>query len=209
METKDPQDIAMINNDNQMITILISILPEIVADIMLDKWETGTDTFDSMQGKLRDYLARREQKLAGQKKISQVTSSESKNEEENEEPAGEWTYRSDAEYGDYWICTAAKRQRTDDGPEENGNPSRQSDGKAQSGAKSKGKGKASAKGKGKGPKGGCHECQGDHFVRDCPVRAQRKGTGKGKGWDNVPPREWKNWNPGFMDRQWGAWRPNQ
>ena len=64
------------------------------------------------------------------------------------------------------------------------------------------------KGKGKGPVGGCHECQGDHYVRDCPVRAQRKGgKGKGKDWNNVAPRQWNTWNPGFINKQWSNWRP--
>ena len=45
-----------------------------------------------------------------------------------------------------------------------------------------GKGKAAqlnkGKGKGKGPKGGCHECGGDHYVRDCPLRAAQWNNGK-------------------------------
>lgn len=61
---------------------------------------------------------------------------------------------------------------------------------------------------GKGPKGGCHECGGDHFARDCAIRAQRKGgKGKGKDWSSVPAKPWANWNPGFMPTQWGKWRP--
>ena len=71
----------------------------------------------------------------------------------------------------------------------------------------KGKG---PKGKGKGPRGGCHECGGDHYVRDCLVRQERKG--KGKGWwtidsKNVQPRYWSSWNPGFIPKQWSSWRP--
>ena len=52
-------------------------------------------------------------------------------------------------------------------------------------------GTAKGKGKGKGPKGGCHECGGDHFVRDCQIRAAKKGEAakaKGKGWESVPTR---------------------
>ena len=39
----------MINNDNQMATILMSMLPDAAADALLAKYEIGTDTFDGMQ----------------------------------------------------------------------------------------------------------------------------------------------------------------
>ena len=76
-------------------------------------------------------------------------------------------------------------------------------------------GKASVKGKGPkgngtGLKGGCHECGGDHYVRDCRVTQERKGNGK--GWwtidsKNVQPRSWSSWNPGVIPTQWSCWRP--
>ena len=58
-------------------------------------------------------------------------------------------------------------------------------------------------------KGGCHECGGDQYVRDCPVRAS-KGKGKGKGKtsrDWVPQKHWTSYNPEFRKTQWNDWRP--
>ena len=84
------------------------------------------------------------------------------------------------------------------------------------------KGKAKSKGKGKGPPGGCHECGGDHYARECETRKIRinaeralqesKGKGKGKGgkagaYSSIPPRFWSGYNPGFMQGQWNQWRP--
>jgi len=34
-----------------------------------------------------------------------------------------------------------------------------------------------------------------------------KGKGKSKGKDNFAPRQWNNYNPGFMKTQWNQWRP--
>ena len=40
------------------------------------------------------------------------------------------------------------------------------------------------------------------------MRAQRNGgKGKGKDWNNVAPRQWNTWNPGFINKQWSNWRP--
>ena len=62
--------------------------------------------------------------------------------------------------------------------------------------------------KGKGPKGGCHECGGDHYAHDCKIRAERKGKGKGKNfYESIPTKYWNDYNPGFQKGQWNYWRP--
>ena len=45
VESEDEQDIAMVNNDNQMVTILMTMLPDAAAGALLAKYEIGTDTF--------------------------------------------------------------------------------------------------------------------------------------------------------------------
>ena len=79
-----------------------------------------------------------------------------------------------------YICTASpapKRQRTEE----------QSPEMVQGPEKGAGDFAAKGKGKGKGPKGGCHECGGDHYVKDCPVRKAKGGKSKGKGSSNKVP----------------------
>ena len=152
------------------------------------------------------------------KGIKQVTSSinERKEEEENEE----WTECWDASGTAHWICSSTKRENPgDDEGKRNGETERETmwaeSNKRQKGeavSKAKGKGKSGGeKAGGKGPKGGCHECGGDHYASACKIRAARKGGGKGrkagKGWDNIPSRYWNNFNPGFKGSQWSHWRP--
>lgn len=204
-ETGDDDKIMLENND-QMITILIGMMPEIVADFLISRYDAGKTTLEDMEKILNDYLIKmgnRDKKRGG--KISQVT--DEKVEEESTEMEEQWQQKYDDIYGMYWLCTAvpaAKRQRTEENPQQS---------EIQNGPKGKAKGKG-----GKGPMGGCHECGDSHYVRDCPIRRaqlEAKGKGKGKGkyakgngeWFNVPPRQWGQWNPGFMNRQWSSWRP--
>ena len=114
----------------------------------------------------------------------------------------DWQQHWDPQGGEYWIRTAMQRPRTEEHEFER-NRMQEEDvrevrkGNVEGGKASvKGKG---PKGKGKRPEGGCHECAGDPYVRDCPVRQERKG--KGKGWwtiDSkiVQPRYWISWRPG-------------
>ena len=206
LEASQEQDIKMVANQDQMITILISMLPDKIAEHLMSKYDVGMTTLEEMEEKLRDHLDKiidNQQRHKGTKKIGQVAMPAEEEGQEGYEWAQEW----DQDWGNYWIRTAAKRARTDD-PVDAGTASVESAENSPNtnvglskGGKGKGKGKGS-------PKGGCHECGGSHFVRDCPVRQQRKGgKGKGKDWSSVQPRYWNNWNPGFMTRQWSSWRP--
>ena len=145
-----------------------------------------------------------DQKSKVSKKVNSVTTGK----DGVEVDEWEWSKKFDDDYGEYWLCSAAKRARTEDDDDKTSNDAPTSPGPSGKGFGKPG-GKSKGKGKGKGgPKGGCHECQGDHFVRDCEIRKQRKGNGKGKGdWGNPPPRQWNQWNPGFQKGQWGNWRP--
>ena len=188
-ETRQKQDIEMVSNSDQMITILIGMLPDVLADHLISKFAPGASTFDEMLIELQDHLMKVDQKRTARKIIKQVT----KKEDEQEESFGggkdtareEWIF--DEHYG-WYLCTAvpAKRPRPDEeGAAQGGGDAGGSSSKGR-GKGVQGKGSAKGKGKGKGPKGGCHECGGEHYARDCPVRAQRKG--KGKGWESIPPR---------------------
>ena len=219
-----PDDQQMLDNAHQMITIMIQIMPETVADYLIQKYDKDETTFDQMQQHLDDYLLKVDCKANGKKgNLKQMGNA--KDHEDNE--AGEeedWQYRQDSTYGSYWVCTAipaAKRQRPEEAAEDD--PANMGKGKA--------KGKGNLQRKGQGPPGGCHECGQDHFVRDCEVRkiklqAERalkgagygqkgKGDAKGKGKDgkanaysSIPPRYWSTYNPGFMKGQWNQWRPS-
>ena len=201
-ESRQRQDLEMLNNHDQMITILIGMLPDTLSDHMISKYTPEKSTFDEMLVEMQDHLMKIDQKKSARKSLKQVATKKEEGEDSIEEEKGAWKH--DEAYG-WYLCTATpapKRQRTDDGGDEE-------QGTKGKGKGDEGKGKGKSKGKGKGPAGGCHECGADHFVRDCPIRAQRKGgqKGKGKGWDSVPTRQWSQWNPGFIPQQWGGWRP--
>ena len=204
-ESRQRQDLEMLNNHDQMITILIGMLPDTLSDHLISKYTPEKSTFDEMLVEMQDHLMKVDQKKSARKSLKQVVPKKEEGEDSTEEEKGAWKH--DEVYG-WYLCTAtpaAKRQRADDGgDEEQGKGNTKGKGKGD-----EGKGKGKSKGKGKGPVGGCHECGGDHFVRDCPIRAQRKGgqKGKGKSWDSVPTRQWSQWNPGFIPQQWGGWRP--
>ncbi len=115
--------------------------------------------------------------------IRMVEHARDDNKAEDEEDEYRYEEVQDERWGKYWVCTAvpsAKRARSEmevDDASSNGGATSQKAGRKASG---KGKGKG---GVGKGPSGGCHECGGDHFVRDCTIRKAKmaeKGKGKGK-----------------------------
>ena len=170
LETGQEQDIKMVANQDQMITILISMLPDKIAEHLMTKYEVGDTTLEDMEEKLRDHLEKIVDNKQRHKDIKKIGQVKMQPEEEGLE-AEEWTQGWDQEYGSFWIRTAAKRPRLDDDAEEG--PTERADvenSQVQSGGLGKG---AKAKGKGKGgPKGGCHECGGSHYVRNCPIRQQ-------------------------------------
>ena len=204
LERGQEQDQNMVQNEDQMITILLSILPDKVVEQVMSKYDVGMTSLDEMEEKLREYMDKIGDNQHRSKAVKKVSQVKVNTDECDHQEEGEWTQGWDQEYGNFWLKTATKRQRTEEAREDKGAGSEEVEGANGPGkaAKSKGKGKG-------GPKGGCHECGGPHFVRDCPVRQQRKG-GKGKGgksWDSVQPRYWNAWNPGFVNRQWSSWRP--
>ena len=96
-----------------------------------------------------------DQKVKVGKRVNQMTTQK----EDEDAAAVEWKKHFDQEYGEYWLCTAAKRPRVDD------QSGAKDEEMTSDGCKGNDGGKAGNKGRGKGPKGGCHECQGDHYVR--------------------------------------------
>ena len=218
-EARLEQDIAMFKDDDQMITILISMMPDPVADHLVEKYDVGESTLEEIEGILDDHLQKMDQKSKVSKKIGQVASSTSERKEEEDEE--EWTECWDASGTSHWICSSAKRASPGDDEGKGNNDTERETMWADSNKRQKGKlgGKMKGKGKpgggkagGKGPKGGCHECGGDHYASACKIRAAIKGRDKGqkagKGWDNVPPRYWNNYYPGFKGSQWSHWRPS-
>ena len=209
-ESRQRQDVEMVGNDDQMITILIGMLPDVLADHLISKYSPGSSKFEDMLVEMQDHLMKVDQRKTAKRMIKQVARKEEEEEETQADklPEEKMDWRFDEAFG-WYLCTAApapKRQRTED---EGASETYTKGNTKGRGKGDEGKGKGKSKGKGKGPAGGCHECGGDHFVRDCHIRAQRKGgqKGKGKSWDSVPTRQWSQWNPGFIPQQWGGWRP--
>ena len=69
-------DRAMLENNDQMITILIGMMPENVADHLISKYEAGVSTLDDVEKCLEDYLIKVRNKGADKKrsdKAAQVT----------------------------------------------------------------------------------------------------------------------------------------
>ena len=56
LETNQYQDIKMVANQDQMITILISMLPDKIAEHLMTKYDIGVTTLEEMEEKLRDHL---------------------------------------------------------------------------------------------------------------------------------------------------------
>ena len=115
-ETRQRQDLEMVSNNDQMITILIGMIPDAIADHLISKFTPGSTTFDEMLILLQDHLMKVDQKKTARKVIRQVAKGE---DEQGEEPTEkdttteEWRY--DEQYG-WYLCTAvpAKRPRTDE-----------------------------------------------------------------------------------------------
>ena len=180
-ESRQRQDLEMLKNDDQMITILIGMLPDAVADHLVSKYSPGSTTLEELSKVLQDHLMKLNQKKTAKKVIKQVVRKEEDDDDDDkgsQEEGGEqheWKW-SDT-YGHYLCITvpAAKRPRTEDDSSQAGQ-------KGKGGKTGKGKGismeidgkgqKGKATGKG-GPKGGCHECGGDHYARECPIRTKR------------------------------------
>jgi hypothetical protein len=204
LECGQDQDQNMVQNEDQMITILLSILPDKIVEQIMSKYDVGMTSLDEMEEKLREYMDKIGDNQHRSKAVKKVSQVKVNTDDCNHQEEDEWTQYWDQEYGNFWLKTATKRQRTEEAGEDKDARAEEAEGVNGPGKAAKGKGK----GKG-GPKGGCHECGGPHFVRDCPVRQQRKGgKGKGgKGWESVQPRYWNAWNPGFINRQWSSWRP--
>ena len=164
----------MMENNDEMITILISMLPDRVAEYLMTKYEVRVTALDEMEVALQEHMMKIVENILRSvwKKIGQVANQLGEGGDEEED----WQQHWDAQGGEYWIRTAMKRPRTEEHEferirmqEEDAREVRKGNVEGRK-ANVKGKG---PKGKGKGPKGGCHECGGDHYVRDCPVRQER------------------------------------
>ena len=144
LECGQEQDQNMVKNEDQMITILISMLPEKVAEQVMGKYEIGLTSLDEMEEKLREHLDNvgdNNQRGKIVKKIGQVKA-------HGEDPGPEeeeWTQCWDQDSGDFWIRTAAKRPRTEESGEERAGGVEDAEGASQQ----SGLGKAKAKGKGR------------------------------------------------------------
>lgn len=200
MPLKELGDKATMTSD-QTITILIGILQNSIMDYIITKHDIMKGDYDEVGDTLYDYLARIEIKEE-KKKQSPLGGIGSVGSEgpESESPDADWDYIAhfyDTEWN-MWLCTTTERPATEPG---------QSVAEASLGskgdAKGKGKGKSKGEGKGKGPKGGCHECGGDHYVRECPV-SKGKSKGKGKDWSAVPKNTWNRWYSGPSQHMEGA-----
>ena len=136
---------SQLTDDDQLKTILISIVPESVADYLTQRYNQ-LRTIDDMETELIDYLDRMDQrkKEKNRKQIGSVTNPEEADKVETEE----WSYSFDNEWG--WICTAVpapKRQRTEEGD----STSETYDNSAANDGKSKAKGKRQGRRKNTGP----------------------------------------------------------
>ena len=65
-------DRAMVANNDQMITILIGMMPENVADHLISKYEAGTSTLEDVERCLEDYLVKVRNKSTDKKRSGKV-----------------------------------------------------------------------------------------------------------------------------------------
>ena len=148
----------MMENNDQMITVLISMLCERVAEYWMTKYEVGVAALDEMEVALQEHMmkiAENSLKSKSGRKIGQVANQFGEGGEEEED----WQQQWDALGGEYWIRTAMKRPRTKEHEFERIRMQEEDTREVRKGNVEEGK---ATKGKGKGPKGGCHECGGDH-----------------------------------------------
>ena len=110
----------MFENQEQMITIYMSIMPEKVSDHLILKYVKGM-TLDDMEEELQTHLSKLNMTASDKKagKLRQVKMEDSEENDNNDE----WTKHFDPSVGEYWLCTAvpaAKRRReeADDDAEE-------------------------------------------------------------------------------------------
>ena len=158
----------------QQKSILVSILPESLKEYMLQQYDTAK-LYEDFEAKLTDHMALMEQQEKTKTKtVGAVAAEEQQHKEETEK---ECYYMDEA---GRWICMAVPKRRRMEEDEEGGN----------------GKGGKAVQGAGlvKGPRyGGCFNCGGDHFARECP-HPPNKGKGKGKNpW--VTQTAWNGWYP--------------
>ena len=111
-EANAEQDKAMLSNNEQMSTILISMMPEPIKDYLVTKYEEGETTYDQLETTLLNYLAKKDQSEGMKKKFVGAVMPDDSTESE------EWRETWDASGNKHWVCTA-KRQRTDD-PDQGG-----------------------------------------------------------------------------------------
>ena len=67
-EMEEEQDLAMLNDDTQMCTIMMNILPEIPRNAMMNKYNDGVTTLEELEEELSGYLL----KKSGEKKKGKV-----------------------------------------------------------------------------------------------------------------------------------------
>ena len=84
------QDKVMLGNDDQMITILLSIIPEKVAEHMMSKYDVGFTSVDEMEEQIREYMDKfgenqQQNRVKAIKKVGQAHAGEADEEED------EWT----------------------------------------------------------------------------------------------------------------------
>ena len=56
LESREEQDIKMMENNDEMITILISMLPDRVAEYLMTKYEVGVTALDEMEVALQEHM---------------------------------------------------------------------------------------------------------------------------------------------------------
>ena len=98
----------MMENNDQMITILISMLPDRVAEYLMTKCEVGVTALDEMEVALQEHMIKiveNSLSCTSGRKIGQVAKQLGQGGDEEED----WQQHWHAQGGEYWIMTAMKR----------------------------------------------------------------------------------------------------